>query len=126
MRNTMQKKTRLSLIALAMSAVFLLPGVAGAAMVCTDDGELEALYDAINEAYFSGKNHVKDKAYMLRKYDYAVIKLGLGKYDDAIGKFMDISEKATYMSTATKQKQKLEPLDAESITDAVDSVLCIS
>ena len=111
-------------MALAMSAACLLPGVAGAAEVCVE--KMSAVETAILDGNFSGRKiggEYRDQERMLDKHYHAVIKLGMGKYDDAIDKLIDISDKAYDLANATKSKLD----DDTGISNAVnDAIACIA
>jgi hypothetical protein len=126
MKNTTTKHTKLTLIALAMSAVFLLPGVAGAAHdICADD--MYAVETAINNANFTGKKAPMDRASMQQKRYHAEVKLSKGKFDDAIDKLMDISKKANALVGDGTKKSKLTDASASGINNAVDdAIACIA
>ena len=122
MSNSTTRHTKLSVVALAMSAAFLLPGVAGAAEVCSDPmGDVES---AISNADFLGKFGVRDENNMLNKHYQAIVKLRRGKFDDAIDKLINISDKAYGLATASP-KPKLG--DDSEISMAVnDAIACIA
>lgn len=78
---------------------------------------------AINDATFNGKRADMDRSNMLQKVQAAISKINEEKYSDAIGKLIDISEKANAL--ADSPKQKLE--DAAGINLAVlDATVCIN
>lgn len=113
-------KSKSTLLALAVSVAFLLPGIANALDVCGE--EMKSVYEAIDAAVFHGKKADMDESRMLAKYDAAAAKLGLYKFSDAIDKLDDIAEKATALATAKKPKLN----DATDINDAVGAAIrCI-
>ena len=63
---------------------------------------------AINSAVYSGKltpdGEYKDQVNMLAKAEFAISKLGAGKFEDAVDKLEDISEKANKLAEARKPK----------------------
>ena len=130
MRNTTIKHTKLTLIAMAMSTVFLLPGVAGADEATADEcnPEMQLVFVAIRDATFLGRMTTggdysfKDQQRMHDKWHEAVKKLNNGKYDDADDKLASIRDKASDLVEARKAKL----LDDGPISAAVAAALaCI-
>jgi len=114
MRTTM--KAAILLFAIAMSGASQ-----GALAAC--DTELGMLKLAITDATFTGKNATRDEENMLLKVEEAESKIKVEKYDDAVGKLIDISDKANAL--ADSPKQKLE--DASGINAAVlEAAVCIN
>lgn len=78
---------------------------------------------AIENATFLGKRAYNDQMNMLIKAEAAVSKINAYKFDDAIDKLVDISDKATALADAPKSKLD----DATGINDAVGAaVVCIN
>lgn len=82
---------------------------------------------AINSATYYGKltlgGQYKDQENMVLKAKYAILKLDVGKFEDAADKLWDISEKANALEDA-KPKPKLDgagEIDS-AISEAVDCI----
>ena len=130
MNNATIKHTRLTLIAMVMSAVFLLPGFASADDAIADECNLEMqlVFTAINDAIFLGRMTTggdypfRDQQRMHDKWHEAVKKLNRGKNDDADEKLTSIRDKASDLVEARKAKL----LDDGPISAAVAAALaCI-
>lgn len=66
--------------------------------------EVTAVDNAILSAVFNGKRGEIDRTRMRGKVTEAISKLHQAKYDDAIQKLVDISDKADALATSAKQK----------------------
>ena len=77
--------------------------------------ELHALETTIQNGVFLGKNASTDQSNLLAKLEAAAAKVGLNKYDDAVDKLQNISDTATALADAPKQKLE----DASGINGAV-------
>jgi hypothetical protein len=85
--------------------------------------EFDSVELAITNAEFLGRKASTDEANMLMKLEAAKSKVIATKYDDAIGKLSDISDKATAMADAPKPKLA----DAGGINTALlDAARCIN
>lgn len=121
MNALMGKKFVLGISALAMAmAMVLSAGTASAThldppIIGDCATELNAVGAAIDAGSFLGQG--PDQSNLLAKLRAADAKVDLGKYSDAIDKLTDISDKATALANA--KKQKLDPEDAVVINDAV-------
>jgi hypothetical protein len=101
-------------VALLLAATGGWTGVASAAP--GDCGvELYAVETAIQEAIFLGNKATTDQSNLLAKLATATAKVGLNKYSDAVDKLQDISDTATALAVAPKQKLA----DASGINGAV-------
>jgi hypothetical protein len=125
MSNTTIKHTKLSVVALVMSTAFLLPGVAGAAdEICKV--KLAEVETAILDGDFLGKFGYRDESNMLNKHYQARVKLRRGKFDNAIDKLINISDKAYDLASAFP-KSKLSDVSEAAISMAVnDAIDCIA
>jgi hypothetical protein len=84
--------------------------------------ELNAVETAIRNGVFLGKNASTDQTNLLAKLEAAAAKVGLKKYDDAVDKLQDISDKATELASAPKSKLE----DASGINGAViTAIACV-
>jgi len=77
--------------------------------------ELNALETTIQNGVFLGKNASTDQSNLLAKLEAAAVKVGLNKFDDAVDKLQNISDTATALADAPKQKLE----DASGINWAV-------
>ncbi|MGE5128333.1 MAG: hypothetical protein ACM3IK_01780 [Sphingomonadaceae bacterium] len=77
--------------------------------------ELNAVETAIESGVFLGKNASTDQSNLLAKLEAAAAKISLTKYDDAVDKLQNISDTATALADAPKQKLE----DASGINAAV-------
>jgi hypothetical protein len=94
----------------------------GALAAC--DYETGTVTQAITDAtFYSKKNPGKDQTNMLVKVQAAISKINEEKYSDAIGKLIDISDKANALADAPKPKLE----DASGINAAVlAATVCIN
>ena len=84
--------------------------------------ELNAVDTAIVDGVFLGKNASTDESNLRAKLEAAAAKVGLRKYDDAVDKLHNISDTATALANAPKQKLE----DASGINEAVRTAIsCI-
>ncbi|HEX6321634.1 MAG TPA: hypothetical protein VFZ84_22420 [Burkholderiales bacterium] len=84
--------------------------------------ELNAVETAIQNGVFLGKSASTDQTNLLAKLEAAAAKVGLKKYDDAVDKLQDISDKATALASAPKSKLE----DASGINGAViTAIACV-
>ena len=84
--------------------------------------ELNAVETAIQSAVFLVKSASTDQTNLLAKLEAAAAKVGLQKYDDAVDKLQDISDKATALASAPKPKLE----DASGINGAViTAIACV-
>ena len=85
--------------------------------------ELNALEAAIGDGMFLGRNASTDQSNLLAKLEAAAAKVRLNKYDDAVDKLQNISDTATALADAPKQKLE----DASRINSAVVTAIgCVS
>lgn len=84
--------------------------------------ELNALEAAIGGGVFLGRNASTDQSNLLAKLEAAAAKVRLNKYDDAVDKLQNISDTATALADAPKQKLE----DASGINGAVaTAIACV-
>jgi hypothetical protein len=124
MKNTTTKHMKLTLVALAMSAVFLLPGVAGADPATADEcnPEMQLVFTAINDGMYMSMHRdgtFRDKRKLHYKWHEAVAKINLGKLDNAVDKLIAIRDKASDLVEAPKPKLD----DDTAISIAVDAAI---
>jgi len=87
---------------------------------CSED--LAAVQTAIDAGIYYGRNATSNKSNLEMKLDAAEAKLTYRKWDGAVDKLYDISEKATAWADAPKEKLA----DATAINYAVaDAINCI-
>jgi len=110
-----------------VSTLLTISGIANAGDICSSrDQAIERVATvsvAIEGAKFLGKRAYNDQTNMLIKAEAAISKLKAYKFDDAIDKLVDISDKANALADAPKTKLA----DATAINNAVgDAVVCIN
>jgi len=108
-------------------ALITLAGTASAGEFCSSrDQAIERVATvsvAIETAKFLGKRAYNDQTNMLIKAEASISKLKAYKFDDAIDKLVDISDKANALADAPKAKLA----DATAINNAVgNGVVCIN
>jgi hypothetical protein len=114
MKTTM--KAAVLLLTIAMSGASQ-----GALAACDTETGMVAI--EITSAVFNGKRADRDRNNMLLKVEAAISKIDAEKYSDAIGKLIDISDKANALADAPKPKLE----DASGINAAVlAAAVCIN
>ena len=121
-RATIKGKRRGLAVILTLVALLLLTSteMANAAhFTGACSAELNAVEAAIEAGTYYGKKAASSESNLLAKLEAAAAKIGLGKFDDAIDKLLDISDKATAWAGA--RKPKLD--DATGINIAVTNAI---
>lgn len=109
---------------IAMTGLLALAPFAASAYTGPCQMEMDAVQYRIETAQYLGNKAASDKANLLLKFDAAGLKITARKYDDAIGKLMDIASTTKAMADATKEK--MSDADAAAIATAVNgAILCI-
>ena len=84
---------------------------------------IDQVSHAIEYANFLGKRGENDRLNLLIKAEAAIAKVGAYKFDDAIDKLVEISDKAIELESAPKAKLD----DSSAINEAVGaSVVCVN
>jgi len=93
--------------------------------VSRDDAvaSIDTVSHTIEYANFLGKRGENDRLNLLIKAEAAISKVGAYKFDDAIDKLVDISDKAIELESAPKPKLE----DSSAINEAVAAaVVCVN
>jgi hypothetical protein len=113
-----KETTMYRVILASISVLFFLPSISNASHY---DGQcstaLNTLEISIQNADFRGKRAENTRSNLLTKLEAANAKITLLKYSDAVDKLGDISDEATKLAGAVKQKLS----DATAINAAVAS-----
>lgn len=114
--------SKLRVMLITLGVLLLLPSMGNAAHYAVQCAtELNSLEMAIEDANFIGRRSATNRSNLLAKLEAANAKISLYKYSDAIDKLEAISDNATNLADA--QKQKLA--DATAINVAVsNSISC--
>ena len=112
---------------LLCSLLFVFSEVANAGHFTVDCAtELNAVEDAIDGATYFGRNAASNESNLRAKLEAASTKIDHDKFDDAVDKLLDISDKATALAYPPG-KSKLDAPDALGINTAVsNAIACVA